>query len=79
MKQYCRYCVYLCVNNFPYCDKRNEHRTESSCKRPNKCKDFVLATCESEYQDAFFETNGYKPHKPKENDGTQITLYEVAE
>ena len=65
MKQYCRYCVYLCVNNAPYCDKRKEFRKESSCKRPNNCKDFKFAECEPEYQDAFFETNGYRPRGPK--------------
>lgn len=61
MKQYCRYCVYLCVNNAPYCMKKEEFRSESSCKHTNNCKDFKLADCEPEYQDAFFETNGYRP------------------
>lgn len=40
--------------------------SESYCKRPNNCKDFVFADCEPEYQDAFGETNGYKPRKPRE-------------
>lgn len=65
MKQYCRYCVWLCVNNAPYCDKKKEFRSESSCKHVNKCKDFKFANCEPEYQDAFGETNGYKPRKPR--------------
>lgn len=61
MKQYCRYCVNLCVNNVPYCTAKKKIRSESSCKRPNKCKDFIFADVEPEYQDAFGETNGYKP------------------
>ena len=56
MKQYCRYCVHLCVNNVPYCDKHNETRSRSSCTHPNNCKDFEFADCEPEFQDAFGET-----------------------
>lgn len=65
MKQYCRYCVYLCTANGIWCGKKEECRTESSCKRVNKCKDFIFADCEPEYQDAFMETNGYHPRTPK--------------
>jgi hypothetical protein len=65
MKQYCRYCVWLCVNNVPYCDKKKEIRSKSSCMHTNKCKDFHFADCEPEYQDAFGITNGYKPRKPR--------------
>lgn len=64
MKQYCRYCIYLCVNNVPYCDAKKEFRSEASCKRPNSCKDFSFANVEPEYQDAFGETNGYKERRP---------------
>ena len=76
MKQYCRYCAYLCVNNVPYCTAHNECRSRSSCKYPNKCKDFVFADCEPEYQDAFGETNGYKERHPrkKQCDG-QLSLF----
>ena len=66
MKQYCRYCVNLCVNNVPYCQARKRVRSESSCKRVNTCKDFVFADVEPEYQDAFGETNGYKPRQPRQ-------------
>ena len=67
MKQYCRYCIYLNVNNFPYCSVKEKELAESSCKRPNNCKDFELACCESEYQDAFGENaKGYKPREKKE-------------
>lgn len=65
MKQYCRYCVNLCVNNVPYCDAKKEFRSISSCKHPNNCKDFILCESEPEYQDAFGETNGYRPRNPK--------------
>lgn len=76
MKQYCRYCVNLCVNNVPYCMIHEKCKGVSSCKRPNKCKDFVFADVEPEYQDAFGETNGYKPRQPKQKqiDG-QMSLF----
>ena len=67
MKQYCRYCIHLHVNNFPYCDIKEKGLSESRCKKPNDCKDFDFADCEPEYQDAFFEhTKGYKPRDKKE-------------
>ena len=76
MKQYCRYCVNLCVNNVPYCMIHEKCKSVSSCKRPNKCKDFVFADVESEYQDAFGETNGYKPRQPKQKQiGGQMSLF----
>ena len=80
MKQYCRYCVYLCVNNAPYCDAKKQFRSESSCKRPNNCKDFILCEAGPEYQDAFGETNGYKPRvkkKKPEIEGQQMTIFDL--
>lgn len=71
-KQYCRYCVNLCVNNVPYCDKHKEVMSETYCKRPNNCKDFVFADVEPEYQDAFGETRGYRPRIPKEKTELEI-------
>lgn len=65
MKQYCRYCINLVVNNVPYCSEKKKVKGVDSCKRPNKCKDFVFANVEPEYQDAFGETKGYKERKPK--------------
>ena len=66
MAQYCRYCVYLSVNNYPYCNKKDKRLSESSCKKPNDCKEYAFVDCEPEYQDAFMEhTKGYKPRKPK--------------
>lgn len=78
MKQYCRYCIHLCVNNAPYCDALRVLRSESSCKRTNNCKHFVFADCDPEYQDAFGETNGYKPRerKQKQIEG-QMTLFQA--
>ena len=71
MKQYCRYCVNLCVNNFPYCKQRELVLSVATCKHPNKCKDFVFADVEPEYQDAFGETNGYHPRQPKKKTDPQ--------
>lgn len=81
MKQYCRYCIHLYINNFPYCDKKEKALSESYCKKTNNCNDYVFADCEPEYQDAFMENvKGYKPRekrkpKQKEYDG-QISLFD---
>lgn len=78
MKQYCRYCVNLCVNNVPYCMERKQCLSESYCKRPNNCKDFIFADVAPEYQDAFGETNGYHPRKPKEvSEYKQLSFIEM--
>ena len=82
MKQYCRYCVNLCVNNVPYCMEREQCLSESYCKRVNNCKDFIFADVEPEYQDAFGETNGYHPKKAKakakvDSKYHQMTIAEV--
>lgn len=73
MKQYCRYCVNLCVNNVPYCMEKKQCLSVSYCKHPNNCKEFIFANVEPEYQDAFGETNGYKPRsKTKRQTWEQI-------
>ena len=65
-KQYCRYCIHLHVNNYPYCDIKEDVLAVSSCKKPNKCKDYAFADCDPEYQDAFMENvKGYKPREPR--------------
>lgn len=78
MKQYCRYCAHLHVNNFPYCGMKDKCLSESSCKKPNDCKDFVFVDCDPEYQDAFMENSkGYKPRaekKKKQCDG-QVSMF----
>lgn len=71
MKQYCRYCVNLCVNNIPYCSEKKTGLSESYCKHPNNCEDFVFADVEPEYQDAFGETSGYHPRQPKKKTAPQ--------
>lgn len=80
MKQYCRYYVNLCVNEVPYCDAYKEFRSESSCKRPNNCKEFIFANVEPEYQDAFGETHGYKERTLRKIvcDG-QMTLFDMGD
>lgn len=74
MKQYCRYCVNLVVNNVPYCSEKKKVKGVDSCKRPNKCKNFVFADVEPEYQDAFGETNGYKERKHKERKPKEVVF-----
>lgn len=56
MKQYCRYCVHLHTPNGIWCDAKGKELSENTAKSVNNCKQFVF--CE---EDAFFETDGYKP------------------
>lgn len=72
MKQYCRYCTYLCYGDVPYCSVKNKVFSEQSCKTTNKCKDFSFNSI-----DAFGETSGYKPrpnHKKYEYCGNIINV-----
>lgn len=46
--------------------EHEEVLSESYCKHTNNCKDFQFADVEPEFQDAFAETNGYKPRQPKQ-------------
>lgn len=74
MKQYCRYCAYMCCGDANWCSVRHRTYTDGYIKKPNKCKDFELNPI-----DALGENpKVYKPRKPKADDGEQITaLIEV--
>ena len=61
MKQYCRYCSYLVTGNGTYCTAKNKEMADSTAKAVNHCEGF-----EFNEVDAFFETNGYRPRKPKQ-------------
>lgn len=73
MKQYCRYCTYLYVNNFTWCQAKEKEISESKAKHENHCSDFDFNEI-----DAFGETKGYKPRqgskKGKKPEG-QLTLF----
>ena len=72
MKQYCRYCGYLTVNNFPWCGKREEAISVETAKSPNRCHDFAYNP-----MDAFGENEkGYIPrkHRKKQCEG-QMQLF----
>lgn len=61
MKQYCRYCIHLWAGNGIWCDAKQQEIRESTAKKTvNTCKQFEF--CEI---DAFAETDGYKPRKPR--------------
>ncbi len=72
MRQYCRYCVYLCTRNGLWCDKRGCEIKEVTAKSPNRCHDFAFSPI-----DAFDENEkGYRPRTPrkKQCDG-QLSLF----
>lgn len=74
MKQYCRYCANLVYGDSCYCEKKKGCKSESSCKRPNRCRDFELNPI-----DAFGENpNEYKPREKRKNEG-QVKLFERSE
>lgn len=69
MKQYCRYCAYLVYGDFCFCEKKRWLKSYSSCKQPNKCKDFELNPI-----DALGENlKEYKPRK-EQKDKNQLTF-----
>lgn len=53
MRQYCRYCGYLTVDNVPWCGKRQEVISEAAAKSPNRCHDHAYNP-----MDAFGERPG---------------------
>ena len=56
MKQYCGYCVHLHTSNGIWCDEKEKEMSESTAKSVNCCDKFAFCK-----EDAFFETDGYKP------------------
>lgn len=61
MKQYCRYCSWLCVGDSNYCERRKQCLSDSYCKRVNKCKYFEFNEI-----DAFDLEKVYHPKSEKE-------------
>lgn len=81
MKQYCRYCAHLCTGNGIWCDERKVELRESTAKSLNSCK--LFSFCE---EDAFFETDGYKPRQKRRGGAkedklteNQISMQEVSD
>ena len=72
MKQYCRYCSYLVTGNGTYCTVKNKEMADSTAKSVNHCKEFDFNE-----MDAFFETDGYKPRKPKQNKSKGIIFEQL--
>lgn len=58
MKQYCRYCAYLTADC--YCECKKRCLSESTCKKINKCKNFIFNE-----MDAFDPEKTYKPQAKK--------------
>lgn len=71
MKQYCRYCCYLCTGNGIWCDELSKEISEASAKSQNRCHSFAYNPI-----DAFGLDKEYTPRKPKKKqcDG-QISLF----
>lgn len=61
MKQYCRYCTFLCTGNGIWCNELSKEISEAQAKRVNNCKSFDFNPV-----DAFYENErGYRPREPK--------------
>lgn len=56
MRQYCRYCVYMCVGDVPFCRIKQETMPDKRAKNVNNCKQFEL--CEV---DAYDLKRRYRP------------------
>lgn len=60
MKQYCRYCSYLCTGNGTWCEKKQKEIADSTAKTENHCKQFLF--CEL---DAYDITKKYKQREKR--------------
>ena len=71
MKQYCRYCCYICTGNGIWCDELSKEVSEATAKSPNHCHSFAYNPI-----DAFGLDREYTPRQPrkKQCDG-QISLF----
>ncbi len=71
MKQYCRWCAYLCTGNGIWCDELNKEISEAAAKSPNRCHSFAYVGI-----DAFGSDKEYRPQQPKKKqcDG-QLCLF----
>lgn len=70
---YCRYCNNFVTGNGNYCEVRNTEPTDQYAKNPNRCKFFELNPIDA-YR---MNEKGYKPRKPRRNDGNQITIEDI--
>ena len=43
MKQYCRYCSWLCYGDAPYCMLKEIVKTDASIRSANLCPEFALS------------------------------------
>lgn len=71
MKQYCRWCAYLCTGNGIRCDELSKEISEAAAKSPNRCHSFAYVGI-----DAFGSDKEYRPQQPKKKqcDG-QLCLF----
>jgi len=62
MKQYCRYCSYMCCGDANWCEKLKICRSDSYIKRSNNCKSFEFNEIDA--------INGgiYKPKKEEKKE-----------
>ena len=74
MKQYCRYCAYLCVGDANYCELKKECFTDSKCKKLNYCKHFHFNKI-----DAFDLTKVYHERKAAKRLKSDINLFDIEE
>ena len=75
MKQYCRYCANLVYGDVCFCEKKKWVKSYNSCKRKNKCNDFVFNPI-----DALGENlKGYKARARKTIELNQQTLFDSDE
>lgn len=76
MRQYCRHCGYLTVNNVPWCEKREEAISGAAAESPNRCHDFAYTPVDAFGEKSGGHGKGYTPRRPGKGqcDG-QIKLF----
>lgn len=71
MKQYCRYCAYLCTGNGTWCERKQKEISDNSAKTVNHCEQFLF--CEL---DAYDITKKYKEREKRKEVVNQPSLFE---
>lgn len=69
VKQYCRYCVYMCCGNGNYCSVHKKTFSDAYIKAVNNCSDFDFCKYDA------LGGNVYKPRKEKDAAGDQLSLF----
>ena len=76
MKQYCRYCVNLCVGNGIYCQVTKKELSEAYTKSVNNCRSFNFCELDAYNIGRIYKPN-IKKHYPHKIEKHQISIKDL--